>query len=523
MPCLPTRLSAKARLSATMLPAALIFGAAMIAAPQARAADDVTIALDANIIGLDPADLNDNLSMTASRTMLQGLYGFDKDMKLVPVLAESIDANPEATEFVAHLRHGILFHDGASFNAAAVKTSFDRAANPENHLKRASLYAPIKSTDVVDDYTVKITLKAPFGAFINNLAHQAFAISSPKAIAEFGRDLGRHPSGTGPYKFVSWSTDTMKVAKNDKYWKPGLPKVDSITIRSVPENGARIAMLQAGEANYVYPMPIELVKALSSNPNLDVVISKSIYARYVAMNTMKKPFTDLRVRQAMNYAVDKNAMMKVVFGGYAEPLNSPLPDGLPGHVNEGGPWPYDPAKARALLAEAGYPNGFETVLWGGNSTITQRAMQFLQQQFAAVGVKAEVEPLESGTAAAKIWSVTKPEDATTLMYYAAWSASTGDADWGLRPLFYSKAFPPALFNTAYYANPVTDAAIEAGLTSADAGKRQAAYDTAQAQIWKDAPWIFLVSDDNVSAKSKKLSGIYVLPDAQMLTEDAALN
>jgi glutathione transport system substrate-binding protein len=109
------------------------------------------------------------------------------------------------------------------------------------------------------------------------------------------------------------------------------------------------------------------------------------------------------------------------------------------------------------------------------------------------------------------------------MHYVAWSASTGDADWGLRPLLYGKAFPPALFNTAYYSSPVTNAAIEAGLTTADPARRQAAYSEAQAQIWKDAPWIFLVSDDNVSAKAKKLSGVYVMPDGQMLTEDAALN
>lgn len=505
-----------------VLPLAALLATAPGVAQRAWAAGDVVIGLDANIVGLDPADLNDNLSMTASRTMLQGLYGFDKDMKMIQVLAESTDVNAEATEYVVHLRHGVVFHDGAPFNAAAVKTSFDRARDPANHLKRASLYAPIKSVDVVDNYTVKITLNAPFGAFINNLAHQAFAISSPKAIAAYGKDLTRHPVGTGPYKFVSWETDTLKVVKNDHYWKPGLPKIDSLTIRSTPENGSRLAMLQAGEAQFIYPMPPELVKVVEKNPAIDIVASKSIYARYVAMNTMRKPFDDVRVRQAMNYAVDKNAFLKVVFNGYGAPLDAPLPANLSGYSKQDA-YPYDPAKAKKLLAEAGYPNGFETVLWGANSTIAQRGMQFLQQQFAAVGVKVSVDPLESGVAAAKIWNVKTPEDATTMMYYSAWSASTGDADWGLRPLFYGKAFPPTLFNTAYYANPKVDADIEAGLTTADAAKRTVAYQDAQALIWKDAPWIFLVSDDNVAAKSKKLSGIYVLPDGQMLTEDANLN
>jgi glutathione transport system substrate-binding protein len=270
-------------------------------------------------------------------------------------------------------------------------------------------------------------------------------------------------------------------------------------------------------------MPPELVRVIEKNPAIDVVASKSIYARYVAMNTLRKPFDDVRVRHALNFAVDKQAFLKVVFNGYGVPLESVLPNNLSGFSKQPPLYTYDPAKARALLAEAGYPNGFETTLWGGNSTISQRGMQFLQQQLAAVGVKAQVEPLESGVAAAKIWTVKTPEEATTLMHYTGWSASTGDADWGLRPLLASKSYPPNLFNTSYYTSPVTDAAIQAGLTTADAAKRTSVYQEAQAQAWKDAPWIFLVSDDNIAAKSKKLSGVYVLPDGQMLTEEAALD
>jgi glutathione transport system substrate-binding protein len=322
---------------------------------------------------------------------------------------------------------------------------------------------------------------------------------------------------------VSWQTDTFKAAKFEGYWKPGLPKVDSITIRSVPENGSRLAMLQAGEAQFIFPLPPEMAKVVERDSKIKVEADKSIYAFYVALNNMRKPFDDVRMREALNYAIDKNAMIKVVLNGYGEPLDSALPPLLSGYSSQGGPWPYDPAKAKALLKEAGYPNGFESVLWGGNSTTTQRAMQFLQQQLAAVGMKVQVEPMESGVAASKIWSVKTPEEATTLMHYTGWSASTGDADWGLRPLLYGKAFPPVLFNTAYYHDPVTDAAIEAGLTTADPSKRMAAYKTAQAQVWKDAPWIFLYTPENVYAHSKNLSGVYIMPDGQMLTEDAALN
>ncbi len=504
-------------ISTILLSAALTF-----AAVSAHAAKDLVIGVDSNMPHLDPANTNDTLSQTAERTMYQGLYGFDKAMKLVPALAETYEANLDATEYVFHLRHGVVFHDGTPFNAAAVKANIDRLSNPENRLSRRILVSMVAHTEVLDDYTVKMVLTSPFGAFLNNMAHPGTFMVSPKALATYGKDIATHPVGTGPYKFVSFVTDTLKVAKNDAFWKSGLPKVDSITFRAVPENGTRFAMLQAGEAQFIYPLPAELAKAAQGNPNIQVITAPSIIARYVAMNNLKKPFDDIRVRQALNYAVDKVALARVVFSGYAEPLDSPIPPDL-GFYSKQGPWPYDPAKAKALLAEAGYPNGFETELWGATSTLARRGMEFIQQQFAAVGVKVTVAPLEAGVATAKLWNVQSPAEATMQMDYTGWSSSTGDADWGLRPLLYSKSYPPNLFNIAYYHSDATDHAIEAALATADTAKRSAAYAEAQAQIWKDAPWVFLTVDKLLAGESKKLSGVYYLPDGGVLMEDAALN
>lgn len=502
--------------------AALAAVLALGAAPPAASAADLVVGVEANMPHLDPANTNDTLSQSVERTMYQGLYGMDKEMKLVPVLAESYEANEIATEFVFHLRRGVTFHDGTPFDAAAVKANVERLANPENHLSRRILVSMVKSTEIVDDHTVKITLNEPFGAFINNMSHPGTFMVSPAALAKWGREITTHPVGTGPYKFVSFVTDTVKVAKNDKYWRPGVPKVDSVTFRAVPESGARFAMLQTGEAQFIYPLPPELAKAAEANPNLQVINAPSIIARYVALNNLKKPFDDLRVRQALNYAVDKQAFIRVVYSGFAEPLDAPIPAGLGFHVTQG-PWPYDPEKAKALLAEAGYPKGFATELWGATATTSKRAMEFLQQQFGAVGVKVTVAPLEAGLATAKLWGVQKPEDATMQMDYSGWSSSTGDADWGLRPLLYSKSVPPSMFNIAYYRSPATDKAIEAGLATADPDKRAAAYREAQAQIWKDAPWVFLSVDRLLAAQSKKLSGVYYIPDGGLLTEDAAFN
>ncbi len=318
-------------LSRVLLAASLALGAA----GAAHAAKDLVVGVPDNLTGLDPADLNDNLSQSAARLMFEGLYMLDEHMKLQPQLAESYEANEDAKEFVFHLRKGVTFHDGTPFNAAAVKSSFDRAGNPENHLKRQSLFVMIDHTDVVDDHTVKVVLKYPFGAFVNDIAHPGALIVSPKSVQEFGKELTRHPSGTGPYQFVSWTADTLKMKKNEHYWKPGLPKIDTITYRGVPENGARIAMLQTGEAQFIYPVPPEMIKSLENSPTITVFDEPSILSRYVALNNMRKPFNDPRVRQALNYAVDKQAFIKVVFSGHADPMDSTMPP-LLGILREAG-------------------------------------------------------------------------------------------------------------------------------------------------------------------------------------------
>ncbi|HME25637.1 MAG TPA: ABC transporter substrate-binding protein [Acetobacteraceae bacterium] len=307
-------------------------------------------------------------------------------MKLIPVLAESYEANEDGTEFVFKLRTGISFHDDTPFNAAAVKANLERVSNPANHLKRTSLFSMVDHVDALDDNTARVVLKTPFGAFIPTIAHPAAMMLSPKAIQQYGRDITRSPVGTGAFKFVSWSADTLKVTRNDKYWKPGFPKFNSVTFRSVPENGARIAMMQTGEAQFIYPVPPEMVRAIEHNPNVTVVNQPSIYARYVAMNVTKKPFDDLRVRQALNYATDKAAFARVVWSGYEDPLDSPLPPKL-AFYQKPGEWPHDVEKAKKLLVDAGVPEGFQTEIWGNNNTITQRGMQFMQQQFANVGIK----------------------------------------------------------------------------------------------------------------------------------------
>jgi len=488
----------------------------------AWAAQDAVIAVASNFTTLDPYDANDTLSQAVAKSFYQGLFGFDKDMKRINVLADSYQVSEDGLTYTIKLHSGVKFQDGTDFNAEAVKANLDRASNPDNHLKRYNLFKYIASTEAVDPVTVKITLKQPFSAFINILAHPAAAMISPAALKKYGKEIGFHPVGTGPFEFVTWNqTDFVKVKKWDGYWKKGYPKLDSITWRPVVDNNTRAAMLQTGEANFAFPVPYEQAKLLEKNSKLDVVVSPSIMQRYISLNVTQKPFDNPKVREALEYAINRQALVKVAFAGYATPATGIVPPSIE-YAQTYPPIPYDPAKAKALLKEAGYPNGFETTLWSShNHSTAQKVLQFVQQQLAQVGLKVKVTAMDAGQRAAEVEGKGQKESGVR-MFYTGWSASTGEADWALTPLFATTAWPPAIFNTAFYSNPKVDKDLADALKTTDSKQKAELYKDAQDTIWNDYPWIPLVVEQLVSAHSKNLSGFYMMPDTSFSFDDAEL-
>jgi len=480
----------------------------------------ITIAVADNFTSMDPHDTNDTLSYSAQKTMLEGLVGFDKDMKVIPVLAEEYAANDEATEFTFKLRQNITFHDGTPFNAEAVKVNIDRLADPNSGLKRHSLYSIVKETIVVDEYNVKVILSEPFGAMINTFAHPAAMMHSPKSLEELGKEVARNPVGTGPFKFVEWKPgEGLEVTKNETYWKEGYPKVDTITFKPVSENGSRIAMLQTGEADFIFPVPTEQADSVDGKDGIEVESKPSIVVRYLAMNTMKEPYDDVKVRQALNYAIDKTAFNKVVMNGHGQELDSIISPNTQFYSKQE-TYDFDVEKAKELLKEAGLEQGFKAKVWGANSSSALKAMEFLQQQLAQINVELEVVPMEAGTMSDKIWGVQDPKDAEIELYYGGWSPSTGDADWGIRPLLGgAESFPPKSYNVAYYENPEANALISEALQTADVEKRAAAYKDVQALLWNDAPWVFLSADNTMAGKKNYLDGIYLLPDGSLSVDE----
>ena len=490
-------------------------GALTTFASAPAVAKEITVGIASTFTTMDPYDAGDTLSQTAAKSMYEGLFGLDKDMKLKNVLAEGYEVSDDGLVYTVKLRKGVKFHDGTEFQADAVKANFDRVTNKANALRRYSLYNNIAKTEVVDPYTVRITLHKPFSAFINQLAHPAGVMICPKALEKYpGKQIAFHPCGTGPYTMAEYNpSEILHVVKNPNYWQKGLPKLDGITFKPVPENSTRVAMLRTGEAQFIFPVPPEQVKTLEGEPGIDVTVSPSIIERYVAFNTKMKPFDNPKVRQALNYAINKAALAKVAFNGFAMPATGIAPEGVD-YATQFGAWPYDPKKARELLKEAGYPNGFTATLWSlYNHTTAQKVIQFLQQQFAQVGVKVSVMAMESGQRTAYL--LHKPEEAKLNMLYAGWSSSTGELDWAVRPLLATESWAPVASNYGFYSNPVLDQNFADALKTTDRAKKQALYDAAQKTTWDEAPWIPLVVEQNVSAKVKNLKNFFIQLDAGM--------
>ena len=495
--------------------------AATLCAPTAsHASKDVVMAVASTFTTTDPWDANDTLSMAVAKSFYEGLFGFDEKMALRNVLAESYTVSDDGLVYTIKVRKGVKFHDGTDFNAAAVKANLDRIIDPAQALKRRSIFAVIKGTEVVDEYTAKVTLHEPFSPFVYDLAHPSAVMISPAALAKYGKEVAFHPVGTGPYTFVEWKqTDYLKVKKNPNYWREGLPKIDSITWMPVVDNNTRSAMMRTGEADFTYPVPYEQASVLEKEEKLNVVAAPSIIQRYLTMNSQQKPFNDLRVRQAINYAINKQALAKVAFNGYAFPMEGVLPQGVE-YAIKTGPWPYDVKKAKELLAEAGYPNGFETTLWSAyNHTTAQKVIQFVQGQLAQVGIKAKVEALEAGQRVEKVESWQDPKTAPVRIYYTGWSTSTGEPDWALRPLLHSDYTPPKMYNIGYYKNDKVDAGISGALVTTDTAKKTALYNDVQNELWNDAAWVFLVTEKLLYATSKRLTGMYVMPDGSYFYEN----
>ncbi|UCH25671.1 MAG: glutathione ABC transporter substrate-binding protein [Trueperaceae bacterium] len=474
------------------------------------AQETVVIAQQLEHGSLNPADnrgLSDN---TVGRVLFEGLVGFDRELNLVPELATAWEINDEATEITFTLRQGVVFHDGTPFTAEEVKAYFDWARDPDNSLggRARSIFEDVVDVEILDADTVRFSLSKPNGAMIFNFATANGRIISSHSIETYGEDIGRNPVGTGPFQFQEWIDGQMiTVTAFADYW--GEPaKVEAIEFRVVPNDATRIALLQSGEAHFIEMVPPALVGALEAAPNIVVEATESVFARILPVNTQIAPFDDVRVRRALNHAIDREQLVQVALQGFGTALTSPVLEPVFGYSPQT-PYEYDLEKAQQLLAEAGVPDGFSASVLTFNSTEFTTVGQVLQQMLSKVGVSLELQPTERGALVDRIF---KPFEETDLeMSLVGASTPTGDADRALKQSFASSSWPPAFNNWSFYSNPKVDELIEAGATTGDQAERSRLYAEAQEIIWNDAPWIFLYSPNNIAGKSSNLEGVFYMP------------
>lgn len=516
---------AAADAAATALPVS----ATEITVPEGESVSQETDVVGAMLVDfttMDPMDTSDTLSGGIQRLIMDGFFGFDDEMEIIPMLAESYEANDDATEYTLHLRQGISFSDGTPFDAEAAKANLDRWGDENLGLKRTTLLCNvIDSTEIIDDYTVKVHLQEPFGAFIATLAHPACVLMSPQVIAQGNDACAENPVGTGQYTFVEWVAGDHATVELNKDWWGYDPEIcggealaesdagfKSITFRPVAENATRVAMLQAGDADFIWPVPTESMATLAADTNVYVGAEEGIVVRYLFMNNQKAPFNDVRVRQAMNYAINKDAYVAVVKNGLASPATSIMGPATQ-HYKANDPYEYNPEKAKELLAEAGYPDGFETTLICASTTTNLKQAEFLQQQLAQVGITMNINSLESAVVNDTVENVSGPgSEAEVELYIIGWSSSTGDADWAIRPLLAIESEPPMSYNICYYENEEFDNLLYEALATADESVRAEKYAEAQDIVWEDCPLVCLANDYNTWATSNKIANVKVFPD-----------
>jgi peptide/nickel transport system substrate-binding protein len=481
------------------------------AVPPAAAAATFRIA-----VGIDP-DTLDPVQMTTTTVgnmvdyVVETLTTIDSTGKILPMLAESWTASTDGTQYTFKLRQGVTFHDGTPFDAKAVKWNLDRLIDPAVRVPIRAPY-PIAKTDVVDAQTVHVTLKYPYAPFVGALSWTTSGLVSPAAADKEGNTYKdyNHLVGTGPYVFKERRKGEMiTVAKNPKYWGRK-PYYDTVVFRIVPEAATRESLLLADQVDLIILPPVADLQALGRNSAVKVILAPSDRTIFIAINTTKGILSDRRVRQALNYAVDKNAIIENVLFGAADPMDAPMASSLFGYCKVG-TYPHDPAKAKALLAEAGMKPGTAMQLIHP----TGRYVQDKESTEAVAGFLREVgiEPsLQTMDWPSYIRTITTPVDKnTTQLHFLGWAPAFLDASQQVLQ-FLSTYAPPSGLETSFYKNAEVDRLVQAAERELNPAKRRELYCDLSKRVWDDAPWIFLWVQRFPIVYSAKVTDVSSLPN-----------
>lgn len=474
---------------------------------------DLVIAESADAVSLDPAGSNDVPSSKVQENIYERLLIQDESLELKPGLATEWEA-VEDNVWEFKLREGVKFHDGEDFNAEVVKANIDRVIDEKVASPRAFLYAMIKEIRVVDDYTVQFETEFPFAPLPSHLAHSGGGMVSPAVIEEDyaqiekgeepGSYINENPVGTGFFKFEEWIPgESITLVRNDDYWGENA-LLDSVTFKVVEEDLTRVAELKTEDTHIADPLSPSDISEVESVDGLSVIKTPSVRLNYIGFNEEKEPFNDPKVRQALNMAIDKNQIIDGIYEGIGIPATGPLAPDVFGYDESIKGLEYEPEKAKELLKEAGLEDGFEAKLWTDDKRTSIDTATNIQAQLKDYNIDVQIEQFEWGA------YLDKTGNGEHEMFVLGWSVVTGDADYGLHPLFHSENLGvPG--NRTFTQDEELDKLLDAAREESDEKERLALYSEIQEKLNELAPMLYLQHPESVLAVSDKVKGLKVLP------------
>lgn len=494
----------------------------------------LVVANEDDVNSLDPPAGIGTHTLRTLDNFYECLVRQDNTGKIEPALATSWEASADGLQYTFKLRQNVKFQDGTSFNADAVKFTFDRALDPKNPFYYGpygfpSFFQPnIKSVDVVDPYTVKFTLSKIDPTFIPNLLWSTFGIVSPDAVKKYGEEeFPFHGAGTGPFQVVHWDKGAKVVSKAFKDYWGGTPKIENLIFKPVPEDAARLAQLQNGEINVAAAISPQLLPSIQSQPNLKIAMSPGIHTWFVLLNTEEGPLKNVLVRRALNYAINRNDLITNLLKDTAEASTSFSYKDTWSYNPDSEIYPYDPAKAKQLLAEAGYSNGFTlrfiVPASGSGMVAPTQIANVMQSDLAKIGVQVKITTLDWNTYFATVQGGLSQKSATYDMAEMSWMSTSDDP--GLYVNYHlqgnSTKEKPNGFNDGYYINPKVTELLTKAMETIDQSKRAELYKEAQVLVAQDAPWIFMFHAKNVMAMQKNVEGVVPNPNMNYLSFGSA--
>lgn len=462
--------------------------------------ESIVIAPAADAKTLNPLKAGDSYSLYSIYLIYDPLFETAQDMSSTPVLVTKTET-PDDKTYLFHLRDDVKFHDGTPLTAEDVKFTYDYIRDKNNGHPYRTYFDLIDGIEVVSPQTVKFAMKEPYAPLLANLN----LCIAPKHIAEKDVNaLDAHPMGSGPYKFVEWRPqEHIKLVANENYWQKGLPKIKEVTLRPIAETTTRIVALESGRVDIADHIPAAQIKPLREK-GLSVVPTQANGYNLIAFNMSKKPFDDVRVREAMAISLNRAEIVDFVWYGQNALLNGPI---LPES------WAYEPKvrdnkqdieRAKKLLADAGYPNGFEFTFAFEADENVKKFVEVAQQQWTRIGIKGKLSSKEWGAFF---------DDITSGKYeVCAWqSLDQKDPDVPLYRMFHSRNLAPNGYNWHFYKNDRLDAILDTARTTLDRDKRIELYQEAQRILTDDFVSIYLAEYKKFIGTSPKVHDFYHSP------------